>query len=137
MIFFKRTGQLDEVIASQKEKTAQIVAQGPLLAMYQGDRRRDRPLPPRPLKVYDMQGFKTKLSFETNGLFARSKKGATERIFYEEIRLAKLLPLPGHQEEYAQLAIDTTFGPRMYYFIPRAYTNVICKILPNCQCASQ
>jgi hypothetical protein len=137
MISFKPAIRpIDQEIASHKQKSEEILAQGPLLPMYQGNRSLDRPLTAKPLKVYDTQGSEVKLSFETSGFFTRSKTGLTERIFYDEIRAAKLLPILSN-EEYMQVVIDTAFGVRMYYFVPRAYTKVLSTILPRCGVAPE
>ncbi|OHT09515.1 hypothetical protein TRFO_21561 [Tritrichomonas foetus] len=117
-----------------------IIAQGPPTIRFNYEaRKQETVLPRNPFKVYDLQGTLCKLYFETDGIFIKYKlpegpqkynpENQDERIFYSEIRNFKLIPVQGYERFYMNLVMNTKFGKRILYYLPKEYMNLITKIL--------
>jgi hypothetical protein len=112
---------------------AAIIARGPLLPFHRsgGRPKQAEHLPRSAFRLYDVNGNETEFRFETDAIFSHPISGPVDRVFYNEIRDAKLTPIPGHEQTYAQMTFDTKRGFRTYFFLPIEYTNIILQIVKS------
>ena len=113
-----------------------IIEKGPpsIRIVYETGKQKDT-LPKKPFKIYDTNGNNCKLSFETEGIFIQyianenGQQIQNERIFYPEIYKFKFTPTLGFEKFYSNLTLQTKFGKRILYFIPKEYTSLISDII--------
>ena len=120
---------LQKYAQANENKFNQIISKGPILGLFENDRKQSESLPRTPLKVYDQNGFKTNLQFETDAVFSNPEKGSPDRIFYNEIKKFIFVPINKYGKEYDSLLLDTKLGNRAYFYIPHRYKDLITKIL--------
>lgn len=109
-----------------------IIKKGPPTIQYRFDTRQEQFLPRKPFLVYDSLGKETELHFEEDGIFSNPTNGdKSERIFYNEIRDVRFIPIRGQEKYFYQIVFKTVFGERSYYYIPIVFRECIKRAIAN------
>ena len=86
-------------------------------------------LPKTPFIVYNTEGIRSKLTFESDAIWMESDDNKQERIFFSDIRGNVIQEMPKYEKSYVALCLSTTYGKRWYYFIPAQYTQLLSGIM--------
>jgi hypothetical protein len=103
-----------------------IIALGPPAGCLPGMKTPSTLFPREPFIVYDTSGARARLSIESDAFWVEPDVGECERIFFSDVQSApSFLWLPGYDEQYTAMVLQTQNGKRIFYFVPGQFKQLI------------
>jgi uncharacterized ubiquitin-like protein YukD len=98
----------------------EIIDQGPPDGCFEGVKTPVPVFPKTPFIIYDTSGHRASLSIETEAIFIESDCDQ-DRIFLSDIKICQCQDLPGYEDRYVALSLETEGTRKTFYFVPKQF----------------